>query len=125
MLNQQEDRSLSIGSAVQFTFHSLGGWKPSPLGEAFRRLAVRFRGEHVSEVIAHSLLTALSFRIYHEVPQAGAAGPTSWRMRTSRVLAPPGRAGVQRDADPEGAAMTLRFIVAVRDRVPVGEEAPA
>ena len=36
-----------------------------------------------------------------------------------------GPAGVQRDADPEGAAMTLRFIVAVRDRVPVGEEAPA
>ena len=49
---------------------------------------------------------------------------------------------VQRAADPEGAAMTLRFIVArilrelieqaerdgvvaVRDRVPVGEEAPA
>ena len=36
-----------------------------------------------------------------------------------------GPAGVQRDADPEGAAMTLRFIVAVRDQVPVGEEAPA
>ena len=60
----------------------------------------------------------------------------------SRVLAPPGPAGVQRDADPEGAAMTLRFIVARilrelielaeragvvvgRDQVPVGEEAPA
>ena len=36
-----------------------------------------------------------------------------------------GPAGVQRDADPEDAAMTLRFIVAVRDRVPLGEEAPA
>ena len=36
-----------------------------------------------------------------------------------------GPAGVQRDADPEGAAMTLRFIVTVRDRVPVGEESPA
>ena len=35
-----------------------------------------------------------------------------------------GPAGVQRDADPEGAAMTLRFIVAGRDRVPLGEEAP-
>ena len=56
------------------TFHSLGGWKPSPLGEAFRRLAVRFRSEHISEVIAHSLFTALSFRVHHEVPQAGAAG---------------------------------------------------
>ena len=57
-----------------FTFHSLGGWKPSPLGEAFRGLAVRFRGEHISQVIAHSLFAALSFRVHHEVPQAGAAG---------------------------------------------------
>ena len=56
------------------TFHSLGGWKPSPLGEAFRGLAVRFRGEHISEVIAHSLFAALPFRVHHEVPQAGAAG---------------------------------------------------
>ena len=63
------------------TFHALGGWKPSPLGEAFRRLAVRFRGEHVSEVIAHSLFTALSFRIYHEVPQAGAGGDVALRVR--------------------------------------------
>ena len=63
-----------VPCATCLTFHSLGGWKPSPLGEAFRRLAVRFRGEHLSEVIAHSLFAALSFRICHEVPQAGAAG---------------------------------------------------
>ena len=53
-----------------------------------------------------------------------------------------GPAGVQRDANPEGVAMTLRFIVTHilgelielaerdgvvvgRDQVPVGEEAPA
>ena len=100
MLNQQEERSLSIGSAVQFTFHSLGGWKPSPLGEAFRRLAVRFRGEHVSEVIAHSLLTALSFRIYHEVRRCcmiqlrrewGRFSNFSFRTPQRRIAAYPAR----------------------------------
>ena len=41
------------------------------------------------------------------------------------VLAPPGRPAFNAMRIHEGAAMTLRFIVAVRDRVPVGEEAPA
>ena len=62
--------------------------------------------------------------------------------RTSRGPAPPAATAVQCAADPEGAAMTLRFIVARilrelielserdgvvvgRDQVPVGEEVPA
>ena len=41
------------------------------------------------------------------------------------VLAPPGRPAFNAIRIHEGAAMTLRFIVAVRNRVPVREEAPA
>ena len=63
-----------------------------------RPCSFRSLSEAGADVLAHA-----------DIESPGAAGP----------------AGVQRDTDPEGAAMTLRFIVAGRDRVPVGEEAPA
>jgi putative transposase len=46
----------------------------SPLGEALRRLAVRWRGNKLPEVLAQGVSAALPLRVQHEVPQAGFGG---------------------------------------------------
>src|SRR5450432_2751786 len=95
------------------------GRTPSPLGDAFRRLAVVWEGDDgVPEGLAHGLPVPLPLRLHPKVPQAGSAGRSGGGSAGSRAR----DLQVVRHRDPERAcAARPRAFVAERAADNVGE----